>query len=153
MTKFKVAFTMDSKTLFLIMSKMLPIEDLKVEEKLDEAELHQALKSLAGRHEQKILAHNYPKPKYKKKRASIPFNPDKGINKILLDHLARRSYRAGELKKPLQEGGYSANSVNSRLQELAHRGVVIRHSDGLWSLAESDQAKLGQTQRGDKLHG
>jgi hypothetical protein len=130
MTKFKVAFTMDSKTLFLIMSKLLPIEDLKVEEKLDPAELQAALQVYG----QAKLAHKPEKRKYIKKKASIPFSPDKGINKILLEHLARRPYRAVELKKPLQEGGYSANSVGSRLQELAHRGIVKQHGDGLWSL-------------------
>jgi len=130
MTKFKVAFTMDSKTLFLIMSKILPIEDLKVEEKFDPAELQAALHALAPK-EQKVLAH---KPKYRKGRASIPFSPDKGINKILLTHLAQRPHRATELRIHLKEGGFSPNSVGSRLQKLAHRGMVKQHGDGLWSL-------------------
>jgi len=133
MTKFKVAFTMDAKTLFLIMSKMLPIEDLKVEEKLDEAELQAALHTLAPKAKRALLTKT--SPKYKKVRASMPFNPDKGINKILLDNLAKRPHRAIELRDHLKEGGYSPNSVGSRLQRLAKRGVVTQHGDGLWSLS------------------
>jgi hypothetical protein len=134
MTKFKVAFTMDAKTLFLIVSKMLPIEDLKVEEKLDEAELKAALHSLAPKAERAKLAQPSPKPKFAKSKPSIPFSPDKGINKILLDYLAKRPHKSIELRKPLQEAGYSANSVGSRLQELAKRGIITQHGDGLWSL-------------------
>jgi hypothetical protein len=131
MTKFKVAFTMDAKTLFLIISKMLPIEDLKVEEKLDKAELQAALHSLAWKAERAKLA----QPS-KKRRSS--FNPDKGINKIILNLLSKRPYHAVELRKPLEENGFSPNSVGSRLTELRIRG--------LWSL-DSEQAKLAQSQK------
>jgi SOS response regulatory protein OraA/RecX len=134
MTKFKVAFTMEAKTLFLFMSKILPIEDLKVEEKLDEAELQAALRSIAPKAEQTELAQPL-KRKYAKTRVSIPFDPDKGINKILLASLAKRPHRAIELRTYLTEGGYSGNSVGSRLQQLRKHGAVVQHGDGLWSLS------------------
>jgi hypothetical protein len=153
MTKFKVAFTMDAKTLFLIMSKLLPVEDLKIEEKLDEAELQAAIHALAPRALlAKTSAKTSAKRKWAKSRPSIPFNPDKGINKIILDLLAKRPHRAIEMRKPLEDGGYSRSSVSSRLAELKNRGAVVQNSDGLWSLSEAGQTKLAQPQREVKLH-
>jgi hypothetical protein len=143
--KLKVAFTIDSKTLFQILAKALPLEDLHVEEQLHQAELDAVAKQ---------LAHKPDKVSFRKRKAykrtvpTIPFNPDKGINKIILSLLAKGPHRAIEMRPSLKEGGYSPSSVSSRLQELLTHGMVTKHGDGLWSLAEQSSAKLQE----DKLH-
>jgi DNA-binding transcriptional ArsR family regulator len=139
--KLKVAFTIDSKILFQILAKALPLEDLRVEEQLHQAELDAVAKQLIQKtaKPKQITA---PKRRHKPfKRVSIPFSPDRGINKIILDLLAKGPHRATEMRAHLTEGGYSPSSASSRLQELFIRGLVTKHGDGLWSLTSQSEVK------------
>ena len=60
-----------------------------------------------------------------------------GINRIIMDALSDgKFHRAVEMKLALKAGGYSENSVGSRLQNLERHGVVEQIGDGTWRLTE-----------------
>ena len=162
--KFKVRFTISGETVFALIAKMLPIEDLEVEEipvkslaeraihkiahkpkgkgsagrmpmkldsginKVEDLEVEEVLvKSLA---ERAIAIHKIAhKPK------GMPMKLDSGINKVILEALSSGPKRALELQIPIKAGGWSVSSVNSRLEFLRVRGIVVRVGDGMWRKA------------------
>jgi hypothetical protein len=128
--KYKITFTIQSEDLFQILSSILPLSDLAVEE----AEPPPQQKS------QFVIQHPTQRPHRRpaKRTSSVPFNPNGGINKIILSCLATGPHRALDIRPLLAEGGYSPNSIGSRLQKLHARGVITQMGDGLWSLASQD---------------
>ena len=164
--KFKVRFTMSGETVFALIAKMLPIEDLEVEEvpvkslaeraiaihkiahkpkgmpmkldsginKVEDLEVEEVpVKSLA---ERAIAIHKIAhKPKGKGSAGRRPMNLDSGINKVILEALSSGPKRALELQIPIKAGGWSVSSVNSRLEFLRVRGIVVRVGDGTWRKA------------------
>jgi hypothetical protein len=137
MVKFKVSFTIEAKTLFQILSKTLPIEDLKVEEQVGQDKLAPLAKQFA---QTKLTKQEHKK--HTRSRPSVPFNPDKGINKIILAALTQRPYRVAELRSALASNGYSPNSTVSRLTELRAHGAVTKQGNGLWGLVSQSETKL-----------
>ena len=130
--KFKIAFTINAETLFTLASKLLPIDDLSIEELIERPDPNVAR---IAKVEQLVAR----KPKHKYKRApSKPMDLTAGINKIVMDALSNRlPHRAVEMRPALKAGGYSENSVGSRLQNLEKHGVVEQMGDGTWRLAEN----------------
>lgn len=144
--KFKIGFTITPDILFGIIAKVLPLEDLHIEQIVDAPILDPdirkfdkvSLAALQLRAERK--QHNAAKrksPKYYKKRPSIPLQLDKGINAIILGLLKLGPRKAVELKGPLLESGFSPNSVGSRLQNLEKHGIVVQMGDGKWCMAKN----------------
>lgn len=131
MTKFRVAFTIDAETLFRIMSQLLPVENLHVGELgPDGGTVGTDQRSVPKVTLQKMVKTNRA-PRLKKGP-----NLKAGINSILLHHLSDgKPHYATEMKAALKRGGYSVNSVGSRLSELAHHKVVKSLGDGTWQLA------------------
>jgi hypothetical protein len=111
MVRFKIGFTIGAETLFGLMSKMLPIEDLSVEELVERQPIARMV--IKGR------------------RGTKP-DLNHGINAILLAEMANGPMRAAELEKSLVAAGFSANSVGSRLSKLREQGVVEQIGDGTW---------------------
>lgn len=129
--KFKIAFTINAETLFTLASKLLPIDDLTIEELIERPDPNVAR---IAKVEQ--LVARKPKRKYKRK-PSKPMDLTTGINRIIMDALSDRlPHRVVEIKPALKAGGYSENSVGSRLQNLEKHGVVEQMGDGMWRLAE-----------------
>lgn len=131
--KFKIAFTINAETLFTLASKLLPIDDLSIEELIERPVPTQAerLTNVLG-----IAPRHKPKHKYKRK-PSKPMDLTVGINRIVMDALSDRlPHRAVEMKPAFKMGGYSENSVGSRLQNLERHGVVEQIGDGTWRLTE-----------------
>jgi len=120
--KFKIGFTIGADTLFGLMSKMLPIENLEVEEIRPKP-------TLAERAIHKIT--HKPKPQIRKHASPGP-NLEKGINGVIMAALSDGPKRAAELRPKVIAAGFSANSVTSRLEELRKYGVLERASDGMW---------------------
>jgi hypothetical protein len=118
--KFRVGFTMSAETLFGIIAKFVPIEDLEVEELAPRVETAPKPKLIADR-----------KPN---KRASRGPNLKKGVNGIIVVALKDKPLRAADLQPLVKAAGYSANSVNSRLEALHRFGVLARIGDGRWKL-------------------
>jgi hypothetical protein len=120
--KFKIGFTIGADTLFGLMSKMLPIEDLEVEELPVKPTLAERAIAIAHR-----------KPQHKKlKRASPGPNLEKGVNGVIMAALSDGPKRAIEIQPKVVAAGFSANSVTSRLEELRKYGVIERNNDGMW---------------------
>ena len=114
---FKVGFTISGETLFALFAKMLPIDDLSVEE---------------------IPAHKPPakpiaiqrKPQARKK--NNPPRLNMGINGIILTAMKDKPMRALQMKSLIVAAGFSAHSVNSRLEALRLKGIIERVGDGTW---------------------
>ena len=129
--KFKVGFTIGSETLFAMIAKMLPIEDVSVEE------IVESKTPLADR----AIAHHQKKfPTRPKKQISQRARPGpsltRGVNMVIVNELESGPKRASELQPKAKAAGFSANSVNSRLEALRNHGVVERIGDGTWRLAK-----------------
>jgi len=115
--KFRIGLTIDGETLFGIIAKMLPVEDVSVEEVSPKPRLAQRAIAIAHR----------PKPK---RQGKVRLKA--GINGIILTAMADGPKRALELKPLVEAAGYSQNSVNSRLEELRKKGITERVGDGKW---------------------
>jgi len=108
--------------LFAVIAKMLPIEDLEVEEL--------PAGTLA---ERAIAMHKLTHAiKGKGSHGRLPMKLDRGINKIILEALSTGPKRALELHPPVVAGGWSKSSVNSRLEFLREKGIVEPIGDGTW---------------------
>jgi DNA-binding PadR family transcriptional regulator len=124
--KLKIGFTIGAETLFSILSKMLPIENLKVEEIMEPISPTMAMKFTNGASTQ----HTIPEQR------TTHINLKTGINKVILDMLENGPHHAIDFRKSLSNAGYSPNSISSRLQNLEKHGVVKRIGDGAWKLTE-----------------
>jgi hypothetical protein len=121
--KFKIGFVMDSESLFGLIGKFLPVENLSVEE-IVERPPKLPLQAIAH-------AVNHI-TKRAKKRASPGPNLKKGINGIIMMALLDGPKRANALKPKVKAAGYSENSVNSRLEKLRQYGALEMVGDGTW---------------------
>jgi hypothetical protein len=127
MVNFKIGFEVSGEVLFGLLAKFLPVDNLSVEEvrpkpppaKPARAQLDTAqIKKLAKPH---------------RKRRAPKLSLDKGINGIILGILGDgKPHRAVDLEDPLKAGGYSSNSVGSRLQNLRAHGIVEQIGGGMW---------------------
>ena len=123
---YKVKFTISGETLFALFAKMLPIDNVSIEElptKPTLAERAIAVNKITAR---AIENHKGGRGGHRKA------NLDMGINKIIMDALAERPMRAVELQPLVTGAGWSPNSVNSRLEVLRMKGVIERVGDGTW---------------------
>jgi len=139
MVKFRLGFTISAETLFLLMSKMLPIDDLAVEEVMDAPPnpRHNLKAQIKHLGQDSLMPPPKAKQPQKRKRASRGLNLKQGINGIILVALSDGAvHRAVDLQPMLKAAGYSPNSVSSRLQELRNNGVVRQVSTGAWRLTD-----------------
>lgn len=128
MTKFRIAFTIQAETMFHLMSRLLPIDDLEVVEQAPQPQ--RPVPKLAARVHTALT-------KPKKKRRSRGIDLEHGINSILVNHLSDgKPHRTQEMQPLTMTGGYSPNSVNSRLEELRKAGIVERVGNGTWKLVQ-----------------
>ena len=115
---YKVKFTISGEALFALFAKMLPIDDVSIEE---------------------IPAHK-PAPKpiaLPGERKRRPPRLNMGINGIILTAMKGKPMRAQELQPLIVAAGFSANSVNSRLEALRLRGIIQRVGDGTWRVMDA----------------
>lgn len=120
--KFKVGMTISAETVFSILARLLPIENLTVEEVLERPHpIEQFTPRL--KHMHKV-----------KRKSAIPMRLDAGINRIILEFMADgKRHRANDIRPLLIAGGYSANSIGSRMQALQVKGILKQWGDGTWS--------------------
>jgi hypothetical protein len=130
MMKYKIGFTIDGETLFGMLARFLPVNDLSVEE-LAPAPMPRmpAAKVLPIKH--------HPKS-HKHKRVSKGPALNAGINRVIMDALSDgKAHKAVDLKPLLKAATFSENSVGSRLQALREHGIVEQVGDGSsWRLCE-----------------
>jgi hypothetical protein len=141
--KFKVGFTIDAQTLFAMMSKLLPVDDVTVEELIERPLPSDRLVlqpvppgAMAILNAAKQQTKARLKPKQYKRLPRKPLDLHAGINRIIMEALSDGfAHRSVDFKSLLKKGGYSENSVGSRLQNLREHGVVEQMGDGTWRLA------------------
>jgi hypothetical protein len=130
--KFKIGFTIAGETLFALMSKMLPIENLSVEELAPASKTPLADQTIE-RNQKKFL----PRKKQVNKRASPGPSLTRGINAIIVTQLTDGPKTASEMQPKIKEAGFSPNSASSRLEALQNYGIVERVGDGRWRLKKA----------------
>ena len=134
MVKFRLGFTISAETLFALMSKVLPIDDLSVEE------IAPTPKHNIAQQVKRLGADSLMPPPAKQRKKQVNrrgLNLKEGINGVILAHMADgQSYRETDLRPLLKAAGFSENSVSSRLQALLDHGVVKRVGHGQWRLTD-----------------
>lgn len=123
--KFRIGFDISGETMFAMIAKMLPIENLSVTE---------LPSTVPSRPEPTPRLHG-PRPQMHKRKSFGP-NLKKGINGIIMTELREGPKRAVQFEAKVVAGGWSRNSVNSRLEALREFGVII-NENGFWRLVEA----------------
>ena len=137
MVKFRLGFTISAETLFLLMSKMLPIDDLAVEEVMEAAPRQQHNLKAQLKHLGQDSLMPPPKKQHKPQKRRRGVDLKRGINGIILTALSDGgTHRAVDLQPLLRAAGFSENSVSSRLQQLKEHGVVRQVGMGTWRLTD-----------------
>jgi hypothetical protein len=143
MVKFKIAFTIDAKTLFAYLSQALPtLENLHVEEIIEKPQtVEKKFLSSAP-----VKTSNEPtKRPYKKSERKRQFKLDSGINQIIVSILSDgQAHHSSEIEKVLLTTTYSSASSSSRLASLKEYGVIYQPEIGKWKLTEK-YLKLNKT--------
>jgi hypothetical protein len=135
--KYKLGFTIDSETLFSIMSKFLPIQDLSVEEvpvierQLKRADLPALLHSL---HKPKPPRKQPPHPRAPRV-SGYPVNLYGGVNNIIMASLADgKPHTLVDSHANIVAAGYSKSGLYSRVQRLVKHGYIVRVRSGYYQL-------------------
>ena len=130
--KFKVGFTMSAETLFGIIAKFLPIEDLQVEE-IEPPRTPLRVEKIASL----VAPTKRPSPLKGRNRHSGP-TLEGGVNAVILKALEDgKPRRYAELKKALGASGYAASGIGSRLARLKDLKAVHQPDLGLWQIGEA----------------
>jgi hypothetical protein len=128
--KFKVAFTMSAETLFLIMAKVLPIEDLHVEE------VPEILPKI-GKVE-KIARLSGPENRLKRRNRYSGPALEGGLNGVILKALEDgQPRRYAELKQAVNAAGYAGSGIGAKLSRLRQLKAVHQPDFGLWQIGEA----------------
>lgn len=135
MIKYRLGFTMSAETLFALLGKVLPIEDLSVEEIAPTPVRVARQIADSGPHPQ--LA----KPKLKRKggRAPDSYKPnlEAGTNAIILRVLADgQIHRTREIKEGYIAGGFTPNGTGSSIERMRKWGIIERAGLGAWRLTK-----------------
>jgi hypothetical protein len=132
--KFKVGFTMSAETLFGIIAKVLPIEDLSVEEIETPPQISKIAAQVA-----RLAAPTNPRgrPPQRANRYNGSML-DGGVNKIILTALEDGApHRYGELKKAVAAAGYAGSGIGSKLSRLRELHAVHQPEIGVWQIGEA----------------
>jgi hypothetical protein len=129
--KYRLSFTVGAETIFELISRVMPIQDLEVEE--------------LSSNEQPVrqVAH------LKRKKRIPQLNLKKGANRILLEVFSDgKPHRSKEVKAPLEAAGYSIQGVHSHLNRLRRHDVVYQPEAGWWQLRRKLDALVGAANGG-----
>jgi hypothetical protein len=130
--KFKIGFTIDAETLFSIVAKFLPLENLAIEEVVERPRTPTPRTLTAA-----------PLPPRRRRargggKGGIGPNLAAGVNRIVVECLSDgQPHRAVELKALLKAQGYADSGIGSRLDRLREHKVVFQPDLGLWQLTEA----------------
>ena len=140
--KFKLGFTVSAETLFTLMSKLLPIEDLSVEEVIERPPVPAHLDQLDTT-VSKLIGKTYYKNKPKKKHSGGRKNVDltRGVNAIIMGVLADGQIHGySELRAAIAKTMYSPNGIGSRVDRLVALGYINRLGGGKYRAINIESA-------------
>lgn len=126
--KFNIGFQIDAETLFGIIAKFIPLDNLTVEEVIDRPH-HAPAPKLT--HQPKLA----PKPKHKQRapRQGKGIDIHGGVNGLILKVLADgQQHRFGEIQQALSRDGYAQTGLGSKLKRLLEHGAVERVESGVY---------------------
>lgn len=145
--KFHIGFIIGAETLFELVSKMLPIEDLHVEEIIPQTPTSFNVRELAranSKLEPKLVSAPKLKPKRNHRGNGKGVDLKAGVNAIIMRVLADgTAHRGFEFKRAIGAKGYAESGIGSRLDKLAAHGFIVHEGPGLWRLATPQ--KSGET--------
>jgi hypothetical protein len=134
MIKYRLSFVMPGEVLFGLLAKVLPIEDLSVEE--------------IAPTPAKLKAKTAPqlvKPKMKREPRAGGYAPnlEAGTNATILKVLADgQVHRTREIKEAFVATGYNPNGTGSTIERLRKWGLIRRvGAKGQWQLTEEQKKK------------
>jgi len=134
--KLRIGFTIEAEALFGLMAKMLPLDDLNVEELPPERQREPAIR--ASKIAQLAAARKAP-PRGKKPRVRS-HGLNQGANRVLMELLADgQPHRAAEAKPLMRAAGFADNSIGSRLGALREKGHIFQPQYGLWQIVRKDR--------------
>jgi hypothetical protein len=120
--KFRIGFQIDAETLFGIIAKFLPLENMSVEEVVERPE-----RPPPGLPKTVMAA--LTRTDIKRRRSSR--GVDGGQLKVLADHArAHGVVGFGDLGDALKAAGFAKAGVGSAIKRALDRGVLRRHENG-----------------------
>lgn len=136
MIKYRLGFTMSAETLFALLGKVLPIEDLSVEEI---APTPVRVKRIPPASPPQLV-----KPKHGGARRTSGYtaNLEAGTNAIILKVLADgKPHHTREIKEAFTAAGYNPNGTGSSIARQRKWGLIERAGIALWRLTKDQQQK------------
>jgi predicted DNA-binding protein YlxM (UPF0122 family) len=131
--KFQIGFTITSETLFAMMSKFLPIEDLSVQEILEQPKIKQS--AIA-----KLIEENRPKMISDKKKRMARFKHESGrtLQSLVEEAMAKnpdKLYGWGELSEFAYSFGFHKSSINNAITRMILQKVIEKAKPGMYKLS------------------
>jgi hypothetical protein len=131
--KFKIGFEMDAETLFGIIAKFVPLENLSVEEVV--ARPHVVPRIAPEPNTKLVRASRNGRKPYTRHPRQIDLKT--GLNFIILDALSDgENHTPTELKAAIAKTAYSPNSLASRMAQLIRDGHVVQADYGSYKLGK-----------------
>jgi hypothetical protein len=130
--KFKVGFTMSAETLFGIIAKFVPVEDLQVEEIEPHAKPKvEKIHRLAG-------PENRLKPPSARANRHTGMSLESGVNGVIMRVLEDgQAHRYRDIKKAVGAAGYAPTGIGSKLARLRELNAIASDGVGVWRIGEA----------------
>jgi hypothetical protein len=139
--KLKIGFTIPAETLFGLVAKFLPIEDLSVEEILErpmvkESKVAQLVAQIQPKLTKEKIPHKPHNPFRHSSGKPLVFFVEEYLNKY-----STRPVMWAELSKLATELGFSKSSINNAISRLQERKIMERTGNGKYRLVEKKAHK------------
>jgi hypothetical protein len=144
--KFKIGFTVQAETLFHMMSKFLPIEELHVEEIFEAppTKPQSAIAKLVAKSQSQLQLEK-PKAKPKVKIEHFKHPSGKTVQDFVVEYLkSHPSATWAEMSAYTVSIGYNKSSINNAVTRLVYKKIVEKVAPGIYRLtknARTEQAK------------
>ena len=131
--KFKIGFEVDAQTMFGIMAKFLPFDNLHVEEIVERPQPSMPKLTKLPKAMRAPMMNRAPRG------PPIPMNLDGGVNGYIMRALADgQPHPFTELKQIIGAAGYAPTGIGSKLTRLRELGFIVNVSTGRWRKANKE---------------
>jgi len=130
--KFKIGFQIDAETLFSIVAKFIPLDNLTVEEVFERPHAGPAQPRLAAA--PRLMSAKRQKNKRAPPGAGNSINLAEGTNGVIMRAFEDgEQHGYGELKRLVSAAGYSGSGIGSRIARLIEVGALTRTGVGAYA--------------------